>query len=255
MTSQQTCLAGFFFILACIGRRSVAIGLAGRPLFWSLVWGSITGAWFPVLFLAVFLEVFWLDLFHIGNRIPPFAALPFFVFLALYPIIIPPLPDWSILAFITALVLVMPLAYLYAALERAGWFFAIRAHEKLVAIKDGYSPPGGIAARSVWASILLETGCALALAAFSCIFYYLVFTLAVHTMPPDFMCMGFIPTGPALRIIAKDSIFPTPLVYWLVPVALGGLISLRIASVRLVFAATTMLLLIAGATGMDRFFW
>ena len=255
MTLQYTCLAGFFFILACIARRSVALGLAGRPLFWSLLWGGITGIWFPFLFIAIFLELIWLDLYYIGNQIPPFAALPFFIFLVLHSIVAPPFLEWSVLALITTLMLVMPVTCLHSLTDRGGWFFTIRAHENLVATKNTTAPLGNIAVKFVWRSIAMEAGCGLALLLLSCIFYYPVFSLVAKALPPDSDLMGvLLPTGPKLLTIADKSFFPAPLVYWLVPAALGGLISLRIEAVRLFFAVIMGILIIAGMWGTGKFF-
>ena len=68
----------------------------------------------PALPLAVFFELFWLDLFPVGSYIPPFPAFPFLVILsvgAMFPAM--PMP-----VLLTLLLATLPLAHAGAGIEK-----------------------------------------------------------------------------------------------------------------------------------------
>lgn len=77
----------FFFALFSLFRFSLSIGLLERPLVIGLFWGIFTGDYTTSLYIAIFFELFWLDLIPVGTFIPPhltaatFAALSLTTFL------------------------------------------------------------------------------------------------------------------------------------------------------------------------------
>ncbi len=54
-----------------------------RPLTAGFLWGAITGDWATSLGVAVFFELFWLDLFHVGTYIPPNSLLGVYLVLGI----------------------------------------------------------------------------------------------------------------------------------------------------------------------------
>ena len=63
------------FCLASAFRYSISAGLLDRPLVVGLVWAAFTGEWDMTIKLALFFELFWLDLMYVGTYIPPFSAM------------------------------------------------------------------------------------------------------------------------------------------------------------------------------------
>ena len=63
------------FCVAAVFRYSVCAGLLDRPLVVGLVWAAFTGEWEMTLKLALFFELFWLDLMYVGTYIPPFGSM------------------------------------------------------------------------------------------------------------------------------------------------------------------------------------
>ncbi|QGY41136.1 hypothetical protein GM415_13700 [Pseudodesulfovibrio cashew] len=61
----------FFFALFSLFRYSLSIGLLERPLVIGLLWGLFTGDMTTSLYIAIFFELFWLDLIPVGTYIPP----------------------------------------------------------------------------------------------------------------------------------------------------------------------------------------
>lgn len=61
----------FFFALFSLFRYSISIGLLERPLVVGLFWGAFTGDYTTSLYIAIFFELFWLDLIPVGTYIPP----------------------------------------------------------------------------------------------------------------------------------------------------------------------------------------
>jgi len=69
---SKHCTAGkFFFAVFSLFRFAFHIGLLERPLAAGLFLALITGEVFPVLIIAVFFELLWLDLIPAGTFIPP----------------------------------------------------------------------------------------------------------------------------------------------------------------------------------------
>ncbi|WP_279614632.1 MULTISPECIES: PTS sugar transporter subunit IIC [Desulfonatronospira] len=62
---------GFFFAVFSLFRFALHLGLLERPLVAGFFLALITGEVFPVLLIAVFFELLWLDLIPAGTFIPP----------------------------------------------------------------------------------------------------------------------------------------------------------------------------------------
>lgn len=61
----------FFFALISLTRFSVQTGLLERPLVAGLIIALVTGEIFPVIYIAVFFELLWIDIIPAGTFIPP----------------------------------------------------------------------------------------------------------------------------------------------------------------------------------------
>lgn len=59
------------------------MGFVERPLVLGFAWWIYTGDVAPALPLALFFELFWLDLYPIGSFIPPMAAFPYLLLMGL----------------------------------------------------------------------------------------------------------------------------------------------------------------------------
>lgn len=79
--------------------------------------------------LAIFFEIFWLDLIPIGGYIPPMASFPYLLLLSLAGIF-----GWSDAASLTLpLMFVLPLAYFVAYIEQYHRDFQKKAFDRLMA--------------------------------------------------------------------------------------------------------------------------
>lgn len=72
----MVCTHRFFFALLTLCRFAVNLGFFERPLFVGFLWGMLTGEWTVSLYLSIFFELLWLDLFPVGTYIPPNAIFP-----------------------------------------------------------------------------------------------------------------------------------------------------------------------------------
>ena len=63
------------YCFAAVFRYSMFVGLLDRPLVVGMIWASFTGDWVLTMQLALFFELFWLDLLYVGTYIPPFSAM------------------------------------------------------------------------------------------------------------------------------------------------------------------------------------
>lgn len=63
------------FCVAAVFRYSISVGMLDRPLVVGVIWGAFTGEWDMTLKLALFFELFWLDLMYVGTYIPPFSSM------------------------------------------------------------------------------------------------------------------------------------------------------------------------------------
>ena len=59
------------------------MGFIERPLVIGFLWWAVTGQMTPALPLALFFELFWLDLYPIGGFVPPMPAFPYLLLLFL----------------------------------------------------------------------------------------------------------------------------------------------------------------------------
>jgi PTS system mannose-specific IIC component len=68
---RLVCHGRFFFALFSQFRSTLSIGLLERPLVVGFFWGAATGEYTTSLYIAIFFELFWLDLIPAGTYIPP----------------------------------------------------------------------------------------------------------------------------------------------------------------------------------------
>lgn len=73
----------FFFALFSLFRFSLSVGLLERPLVVGLFWALFTGDITTSLYIAIFFELFWLDLIPVGTYIPPHLTAATFAALSL----------------------------------------------------------------------------------------------------------------------------------------------------------------------------
>ncbi|MDL2316105.1 hypothetical protein LJC59_03375 [Desulfovibrio sp. OttesenSCG-928-A18] len=220
ITPCRACL--FFCLAALFGRAVCNIGFLERPISIGLAWWLITGDYAPALPLALFFEIFWLDLFFIGGYIPPMAAFPYLLFLALAGSF--GWNDPTSMAF--PLVMLLPFAYLVPYHEARQRDLQKNASSKLLAAAQGESPLNSLPGRMLVVSSLqiLVGGAVLFIAAYYLL--YALFSLAVF----------------------NESAKHIPLnVNWTVlygAAAIGALLALRIRKAFLVFGMCVLALLL-----------
>lgn len=73
----------FFFVLFSLFRFGLNLGFLDRPLVIGLFWSAVTGRWEIAMPVALFFELFYLDLFPIGTFIPPHGPFALLVTLTL----------------------------------------------------------------------------------------------------------------------------------------------------------------------------
>lgn len=201
----------FFLSLALAGRAVCNFAFIERPLVIAFFWWFITGEPFPALPLAIFFELFWLDLFPIGGFIPPMAAFPYLLLLSLSTQF-----GWHTpisLAF--PLAASLPLAHVVPVYEaflrnkQSAW------SEKLMQAAATETPLHGLAGYMMWKATLWAIVPGLLL--FTGIYLF---------------CLWFVP------LVQKQAMFPLsldwPVLYAIA--AIGALLSLRIRRIYLAFA-------------------
>lgn len=105
----------FFFILTAGSRAGLRSGFIDRPLLLGLLYAFLVGNTPFVLPLAIFFELFWLDLFPIGGYLPPSPSFSYLMLLVLGFYF-----NWATPGeVIVPLALSLPFAYLTPLLE--GW--------------------------------------------------------------------------------------------------------------------------------------
>lgn len=67
--------ATLLFCAASVFRYSICVSLLDRPIMIGVIWSAFTGEWAMTMSLALFFELFWLDLMHVGTYIPPFSSM------------------------------------------------------------------------------------------------------------------------------------------------------------------------------------
>ena len=95
------------------GRSFLAVSFIERPLFIGLVWWICGGGFAPALPLAIFFELFWIDLIPVGGYIPPMPSFPYLLLLSLSGVF--GWTDAQAIAF--PLLVCLPLAYVIPLLE------------------------------------------------------------------------------------------------------------------------------------------
>lgn len=109
----MVCLGCFFFALFSLFRYVVSIGLLERPLVIGLFWGLLTGEYTTSLYIAIFFELFWLDLIPVGMFIPPHLTAATFSALSLSTFLGYENPSQMVFIFFAS----MPLAWFGAKVE------------------------------------------------------------------------------------------------------------------------------------------
>ena len=214
---QALALASFFFVLAIVGRGICNLGFIERPIFIGFVWWLCTGDMAPALPLALFFELFWLDLIPIGSYVPPMPGFPYLILLALAGAM-----GWTepaALAF--PLAVLMPLAYVIPVLEYRQRNWQKYASTQLIALAESPRPLEGFPGRLIARSGLQQTVGGLLIFVLTYALAHYSFSLA-HDIGASWGT-GLIPLGvdwPILYIIA----------------AIGALLSLRIKRAYFVFA-------------------
>lgn len=211
---QSLALASFFFVLAVTARSFCSIGFLERPIALGFVWWLCTGNPLPALPLALFFELFWLDLFPIGSYIPPMPTLPYLLLLALSKAL-----GWMdpvTLAF--PLAATMPLAYAVPLLEYKQRDLQKHASTNLIRMAEELRPLNGYPARLVLRSFFQQAGGGLLLFIGLYFVMYLLFSLEMTRRNA-----GFIPLDVDWSILYAIA-------------AIGALLSLRIKRAYSVFA-------------------
>lgn len=214
--------AGLLFVAAVIGRSVCNIGFIERPLVIGFIWWLCTGEYMPALPLALFFELFWLDLFHIGGYIPPMGAFPYLLLLFLSTWF-----GWTTpAAFAFPLAATLPLAYVVSYLESRQRDYQKNASSLLVRHARRDTPLGALPAQRIAISIVQQLVIALLLFMTAAAAGVAVFSLDV---------LGKKTAAIALNI-------DWPVLYAIA--AIGSLLSLRIKRAYLVFALCMTVLLL-----------
>jgi len=103
----------FFFVVFSLARFGLSAGFLDRPLVIGLFWSALVGQWEVAIPVALFFELFYLDLFPLGTFVPPHGPFALLVALALTRIFDVVQPS---LIFVV-LLLSMPAAWLGSRLE------------------------------------------------------------------------------------------------------------------------------------------
>ena len=207
-------LAGLLFVAAFTGRTVCNIGFIERPLVIGFAWWFCTGEYSPAVPLALFFELFWLDLFHIGGYIPPMGAFPYLVLLSLSARFAWVSP--AALAF--PLAAMLPLAYIVPYCESWQRDYQKGASTLLIRQARRNTPLGALPARRVAFSILQQIAIALSLFVFVASLIWYIFSL--ETLDKK---TGFIPLAVDWSVLYAIA-------------AIGSLLSLRIKRAYIVFS-------------------
>lgn len=139
----------FFFVLFSLARFGVNLGFLDRPLVIGMIWGAVTGQWEVSLAVAIFFELFFLDLFPIGTYIPPHGSFALLTTLALVQFFTVSQPP----AIFLLMLLCLPTAFLGSRLEHTHRRWQNVEYTRMLQStrtggKDAISVPG-VAGRSV----------------------------------------------------------------------------------------------------------
>lgn len=199
------------------------MGFVERPLVIGLAWWAVTGDMAPALQLAVFFELFWLDLYPIGGFVPPMPAFPFLSLLFLCRHF--GWESFSIIAF--PLVLCLPFAYVVPLLEI--WQRNNQKNDSIRmvdAVERGNAGVTPLSGRVLTKAVILYMGLGLFFFVSSCLF---MTALASLSLAQEYSGL-FLPMGwPALYLVG----------------AIGAVVGLRVRRVYL----TVLLAALASAAG------
>lgn len=215
-------LAGFFFLIAFASRTICITGFVERPLVIGFAWWLCTGDFSPALPLALFFELFWLDLFPIGGYIPPMAAFPYLLLLSFSSQF-----GWaqpSALAF--PLAAVLPLAYLIPYAESWQRDYQKYASSRLIRQAWKNAPLGRLPGRRIAVSALQQLFMAV-------ILFSVVYLVCYYLLSLDMVESG------AVGLVPLD--VGWPVLYFIA--AIGSLLSLRIKRAYIVFSVCMAALL------------
>jgi PTS system mannose-specific IIC component len=133
-----------------LARSNVSVGFIDRPIFAGFLWGAVSGDMALSLSLAVFYELFWLDLFPAGTYIPPNPLFPLFCMLSLTPNLYPKDATTCFLP----VILTLPLAFLGAFLEKKHRDWQSEGYNRLLIRFRTAGDLGGAAAISAGISLM-----------------------------------------------------------------------------------------------------
>ena len=116
-------------------RFALNFGFVDRPLVAAFFWSSITGEWATSLNLAIFFELFWLDLFPAGTFIPPQTLFSTFASMTLVYVLDLNLTEEIFLA----MILTIPLALFGSWLEGRQRMWQNKSYNQLLKrVRRGY---------------------------------------------------------------------------------------------------------------------
>lgn len=215
----------FFFVLALCARGICNIGFIERPIVLGLAWWAVTGNPVPALPMALFFELFWLDLYPIGGFIPPMPAFPYLLLLYICHHF-----HWessSLIAFPVALTL--PLAYAVPLLEM--WQRNRQKNDsvKMVEHIENDGAAKLLAGKTLTRAIAMQLTLGIPLFMISCIL-----VVSIASLPFVQQHAGLVPlelSWPALFMVG----------------AIGAVVGLRIRRVYLA------VILVAAAIGLAKF--
>lgn len=214
-------LAGLLFMAAVAGRNICNIGFIERPLVIGFIWWLCTGQYSPALPLALFFELFWLDLFHIGGYIPPMGAFPYLLLLLLSSRF-----AWSTpAAFTFPLAMLLPLAYLLPYAESRQRDYQKNASSLLIRQARRNVPLGALPAQQITISIVQQLVIALSLFIAATAVCYAVFSIEMLEEKTGGIVLNV--DWPVLYAIA----------------AIGCLLSLRIKRAYIVFSLCSIVII------------
>ncbi len=111
-----------------MARYGVNLGFVERPLFAGVLWGAVTGDMPTAVSLAVFYELFWLDLFPAGTYMPPNSLFPMLTILAYAGT----LDDPAITYLFLPIILTLPLAFLGACVEKRQREWQVGSYNRVI---------------------------------------------------------------------------------------------------------------------------
>ena len=200
-----------------------------RPLAAGFLWGAVTGDWATSLGVAVFFELFWLDLFHVGTYIPPNSLLGVYLVLGVSQYFHLSAPG----QILVPLALSLPLALVGARLEAVHRVWQDAGYNALLNwTRRGATRLAVTPGRILVNSLAITLGSQLGLFALG-VLAMAAFTHAAQQLP-EFSSL-------------KTTVMWGHL--WFVAAA-GGLLALRIKKSYVVLVVALVLTVVVGATGV-----